>query len=113
MIFTNKNYLYIHRKNIMFNKVILGLVWFTIFMIFSLIISIVQKYLTKVFNNKKQQIELNKKKYPEKSFSMEENINNNLLKSYINNLSFFKWFVLIMAILVFLRVYFSQHFDNP
>ncbi|VXB19602.1 hypothetical protein FLAVO9AF_120045 [Flavobacterium sp. 9AF] len=43
---------------------------------------------------------------------MEENVNNHLLKSYINNLKFFKWFVLIMAILVFLRIYFSEHFDN-
>lgn len=95
------------------NKIIKGLVWFTIFIIFSLIISIVQKYLTKVFNNKKQEIELNKKKYPEKSFQMEENVNNHLLKSYINNLNFFKWFVIVLGILTFLRIYFSEHFDNP
>ncbi len=88
----------------MVNKIIEALVWLTVGIACYLIMNLAQKYLAKVYNNKKQEIELNKKKYPKKSFSMEENVNNHLLKSYVNSLKYGKWVMLIMGIIIFLRI---------
>jgi len=86
---------------------VVDLFWIFVFLFLALLAHLSGKFLLQKYNTEMLKIEKLKETYPNKSFLMKENINENLLKSQAKMLLMGRYGFLLFAIIILLRDLFN------
>lgn len=85
--------------------------WPLVLWVMSLAMHFIAKILTKKYLKERETIEVTKQKFPDINIKFKENVNEHLLKGYINSLNFSKWFVFASGFFVLIREVYPQWFE--